>query len=34
MNPKCNKCKIPMNKKGRIKIGEKRYKCPKCGFEE
>ena len=32
-NPICKDCKIPMKKKGKIKEGEKRYKCPKCGAE-
>ena len=32
-NPFCKKCKIPMKKKGKIKVGEKRYKCIKCGDE-
>jgi len=32
-NPFCRKCRIPMRKKGAAKIGEPRYKCPKCGDE-
>lgn len=32
-NPICLKCKIAMKKKGQIKEGEKRYRCPKCGVE-
>jgi len=27
----CKKCKIPMIKRQCVKIGEKRYICPKCG---
>lgn len=32
-NPKCKQCKTTMRKKGKIKIGEARYKCPNCGNE-
>ena len=32
-NPICETCKIPMQKKGNIKLGEKRFKCRKCGRE-
>ncbi len=27
----CIKCDIPMIKRGKIKEGEPRYKCKKCG---
>ena len=30
-NPFCRKCRIPMRKKGAFKLGEKRFRCPKCG---
>jgi predicted RNA-binding Zn-ribbon protein involved in translation (DUF1610 family) len=30
----CKKCKIPMRKKGQVKEGEKRFRCPKCGDEK
>ena len=33
-NNMCKRCKIPMRKKGSIKIEEKRFKCPKCGKEK
>ncbi len=34
MNPICEKCKMPMVKKGSFKLGEKRFRCRKCGAEK
>lgn len=32
-NPFCKNCKIPTRKKQKLKDGELRFKCPKCGDE-
>jgi len=33
-NPYCKNCKMPMRKKVRVLLGEKRFRCPKCGAEK